>query len=263
MLNRRLFIKGSAAAGLIAACSPAQAMAQARSRADVLGGPGYSYRLPGFPAGSRLVFQGDSITDMARGRNEGDRNHYLGHGYVYLIAARLGVECAADQLNFFNRGVGSNMMPHLKERWQRDSIESQPDLLSILFGVNDVHRMFQGTTAEDWDADYRSLLDASRAANPELKLVLLDPFVLASGPLANPDQFRRRRDQIDRLTPVVEQLAKDYDAVHVRTQAIFDAAAEAVSPGHWIWDGVHPLPCGHELIARAWLEATSARWRRG
>ena len=41
---------------------------------------------PDFPIGSRLLFQGDSITDMKWGRNQADRNHYLGHSYVFLIA---------------------------------------------------------------------------------------------------------------------------------------------------------------------------------
>lgn len=31
--------------------------------------------LPAFKPGTRLLFQGDSITDMARGRNESDRTH--------------------------------------------------------------------------------------------------------------------------------------------------------------------------------------------
>lgn len=61
-------------------------------------------RLPDFKKGSRLLFQGDSITDMAWGRNEKDRNHFLGHSYVFLIAARLGVEMPEAQLDFYNRG---------------------------------------------------------------------------------------------------------------------------------------------------------------
>jgi len=43
----------------------------------------------------------------------------------------------------------------------------------------------------------------------------------------------------------------------VKTQEVFDAAAKAVSPEQWIWDGVHPLPQGHELIARNWLQQVS------
>ena len=43
------------------------------------------------PAGSRILFQGDSITDGNRGRSE-DPNHILGHGYVFAIAAHYGAQ---------------------------------------------------------------------------------------------------------------------------------------------------------------------------
>lgn len=258
-MNRRTFITTSAAVAGTAALSPTSHAAISNSSVGTV--PGYGYRTPKFKTGTRLLFQGDSITDMNRGRNESDRNHYLGHGYVYLIAARLLVERPMDKLEFFNRGVGSSSMPDMVKRWEQETIASKPDLVSVLFGVNDVRRFIQGTTPGQWEADYRSLLDATRKANPQTDFVLLDPFVLPSGPLKNPAEFTKWRAEIDRMLPVVEKLSKDFNAVHVKTQAVFDAAAKAVSPEHWIWDGVHPLPQGHELIARHWLQQTSARWR--
>lgn len=221
---------------------------------------GYGYRLPRFKKGSRLLFQGDSITDMKWGRKESDRNHYLGHSYVYLIASRLGVDIPEAQLDVYNRGMSGHKVGDLRERWQKDAIDMRPDLLSILVGVNDVGRNQDPVDVTNWESDYRSLLDASRRANPELRIVLLDPFVLASGRLADADSFRQWRDQIDSLISIVGEIASDYDTVRIRTQEIFDAAAKAVSPEHWIWDGVHPLPQGHELIARHWIEEVSARW---
>ena len=65
---------------------------------------------------------------------------------------------------------------------------------------------------------------------------------------------------IDKMGFIVAQLARDYSAVHIKTQAIFDIAAASVSPDHGLWDGIHPLPQGHELIARNWLREVSARW---
>ena len=35
----------------------------------------------------------------------------------------------------------------------------------------------------------------------------------------------------------------------------FDKALLKAPATHWIWDGVHPMPAGHELIAREWLKA--------
>lgn len=218
---------------------------------------GYKYRMPYFKAGSRLLFQGDSITDMKWGRNQSDRNHYLGHSYVYLIAARLGVDMPSAQLEIFNRGISGNTVGNLRKRWQNDAIDMKPDLLSILIGTNDVGR---GVQPEPFESDYRYILDASRTANSKLRLVLLDPFVLRSGQLKDEKEYTARRNAIEKLGHVVAHLAKDYNAVHIKMQVIFDIAAASVSPEHWLWDGVHPLPQGHELIARNWLQEVSARW---
>lgn len=261
MFDRRAFLKVTAATtGAATLC--AGDIAEARESVNSPSGVGgYNYRLPSFTKGSRLLFQGDSITDMKWGRNQKDRNHYLGHSYVYLIAARLGVDMPEAQLDVYNRGMSGHKVADLRGRWQKDAVDMKPDLLSILIGVNDVGRNLSGVDIANWEADYRFILDASRKANPKLRLVLLDPFVLASGRLENPDAFKLWRDQVERLIPIVKQLAADYDAVHIRTQDVFDAAASAVSPEHWIWDGVHPLPQGHELIARAWLKEVSTRWK--
>jgi len=255
MPDRRTFIKtGVAAAGVAALCGNARAEGP---RANPSGVSGYSYRLPAFKKGSRLLFQGDSITDMNWGRNEADRNHYLGHSYVYLIAARLGVDMPEAQLEIFNRGMSGHVVEDLRNRWQKDAIDMKPDVLSILIGTNDVGR---GVRPDVFEKDYRQILDASRKANPELRLVLIDPFILPTGGLANKDAWTSRRAATDALCVVVKKLATDFNAVHIKTQDIFDAAAKSVSPVQWMWDGIHPLPQGHELIARNWLQEVSGRW---
>jgi len=259
MLNRRDMLKG----GIIAAggATLASSVQAKESRANPSGVAGYDYRLPSFKPGSRLVFQGDSITDMLWGRNEGDRNHYLGHSYVYLLASRLGVDMAAAKLEFFNRGMSGHGIPELKGRWQKDAVDMKPDLLSILIGINDTNSGAKmRMPAAEWEADYRFILDASRKSNPELRLVLLDPFVLPTGGLKDPAQMSARRGQVDILNAIIARLASDYQAVHIKTQEIYDAAAKVADPANWIWDGIHPLPQGHELMARNWLEQVSARW---
>jgi lysophospholipase L1-like esterase len=222
---------------------------------DPSGISGYDYRLPRFRKGARLLFAGDSITDMKWGRNEKDRNHYLGHSYVFLIASRLGVDMPDAALEIFNRGISGNKVGDLRQRWQKDAIEMKPDILSILIGVNDISRGGGNPVAlEKWEEDYRYLLDTSRRANPDLRIVLMDPFVLRVTRLDKDETWTHWRGEIDKLGAIVARLAADYDAVHIPLQEIFDAAAESAGPSHWIWDGVHPLPQGHELIARNWIE---------
>jgi lysophospholipase L1-like esterase len=250
LLDRRSFLTSSIAAIGSAALSNTATAEQPAAKPSSLGD--YCSPLPSFKKGSRLLFLGDSITDMKWGRDESDRNHYLGHSYVFLLAARLGVEMPEAGLDFYNRGVSANSIVELRKRWQADAIDMKPDLLSILIGTNDAGR---GHQPEAFEVDYRYLLDASRAANPKLRIVLLDPFILQTGQLTNEKVWAKRRAATDKLGAVVAKLAKDFDAVHIKTQEIFDAAAKAVSTEHWMWDGIHPLPQGHELIARNWIQA--------
>ena len=255
MFDRRTFLKcGTAAVGTAAVANTGLA----KESKDGLPESGTNiYRFPSFHKGSRLLFQGDSITDMKWGRDERDRNHYLGHSYVFLIAARLGVEMAATKLDIYNRGISGHTVADLRKRWQKDALDMKPDLLSILIGTNDVGK---GVTEDAFENDYRHIIDSSRKANPELRLVLLDPFVLQCGNLSEREVWEPRRAATDRLGSVVARLAGDYNAVHIRTQDVFDAAARTHGPEQWIWDGLHPLPQGHELIARKWIEEVANRW---
>src|SRR5436190_18411808 len=87
-----------------------------------------------FTPGARILFQGDSITDGNRGRSA-DPNHILGHGYAFIIAAKYGAAYADRNLTFLNRGVSGNKVTDLAKRWQKDTLELKPDVLSILIGV--------------------------------------------------------------------------------------------------------------------------------
>ena len=257
-MKRRAFIGAAAGAAAVVVGGGTQA---AQGRENASGVAGYDYRLPKIKKGTTLLFQGDSITDMKWGRNQKDRNHYLGHSYVYLIASRLHTDMPEAKLNFLNRGMSGHTVPDLKKRWQKDALDLKPDVLSILIGVNDVGRAGRskkGVDLEAYEADYRSLLEQSRKANPELKIVLLEPFVLPVGGVKA--AWDTWRGQIDRLRPIVAKLASDHKAVLLKTQEIFDAASKRVDPAHWIWDGVHPLPQGHELIARNWIETVAKAW---
>ncbi len=252
MKRRHFLTRGVIAAGAASIATGVDSRAAGVSPVD-----GYGYRLPGFKKGSRLLFQGDSITDMNWGRNQSDRNHYLGHSYVFLLAARLGVEMPEAQLDFYNRGRSGHTVANLRNRWQAEAVDMKPDLLSVLIGTNDANHQVK---PEDYERDYRFILGESRKANPELRLVLMDPFVVRVGKYTDEERYAKHRALVDRYAGILERMAKDFDAVHIRLQQAFDAAAEKVSPEHWIWDGIHPLPQGHELIAREWLQAVSARW---
>src|SRR5882757_4922710 len=117
--------------------------------------------MPMFPKDACILFQGDSITDGNRGRSA-DPNHILGHGYAFIIAAKYGATLADRNLTFLNRGISGNAVPDLKARWPKDSLDLNPDVLSILIGVNDQGR---NLPIDQFEPLYDQLLADARAAN--------------------------------------------------------------------------------------------------
>ena len=130
-----------------------------------------------FAPGARILFQGDSITDGNRGRSA-DPNHILGHGYAFIISAKFGAAFAARELDFMNRGVSGNTVRELQKRWQKDTLELKPDVLSILIGVND---QSHDVPLDEYERTYDELITQARTANPKLRLVLCEPFTLPVG----------------------------------------------------------------------------------
>jgi len=210
--------------------------------------------LSAFAAGSRILFQGDSITDGNRGRSL-DPNHILGHGYVFIIAARHGATFPQLKLEFFNRGISGNTVLDLEKRWQKDTLDLKPDLLSILIGVNDNGRK---VPLDQYEQTYDRLLTQARQANPKLKLVLCEPFGLPMG--KHKADWDAWNDSLAKRREIVARLAAKYDAALVKFQEAFDQAAKRAPAEHWIWDSVHPTYSGHQVMADAWEAAVRAKW---
>jgi lysophospholipase L1-like esterase len=219
--------------------------------------------VPLFKPESRILFQGDSITDGGRGRN-GDPNHILGHSYPYLIAARYGASYPERHLVFFNRGVSGNKVPDLAERWQKDTLELQPTVLSILIGVNDIwHPLNDGkeVSAEEFEAGYDKLLADTMAALPKVKLVLGEPFILPGR--ATTEKWDVWQGHLKKFQAIVEKLGAKYHAPVIHFQKMFDAAVKRAPAEYWIWDGVHPTYAGHQLMADEWVRTVNATWPKG
>ena len=210
-------------------------------------------------ANATLLFQGDSITDAGRNRQVSVPNHApaLGHGYAYLATARLLASRPADKLRVFNRGISGNRVPDLHERWQEDCVALRPDVLSILIGVNDLWHKLDGRydgSVDAYEDGFRRLLQGTRAALPDVRLVVCEPFVLRCGAVSE-----RWFPEFDERREAARIVASEVDARFVPFQAMFERAiAAGTMPEYWAPDGVHPSVQGHQLMADAWLEATGA-----
>lgn len=207
----------------------------------------------GLKAGDIVLFQGDSITDAFRKPEEINNAYRLGNGYVLMVAAKLLYTRPDDQFEFQNRGISGQRLSALAARWQTDTLDLAPSVVSLLIGINDTMAQAAGNTSvspAQYEHDYRDLLKRTRDALPGVRLILCEPFALPCG-MVTEQWFEplRHRQQ------AVRELAKEFDAVFVSLQGVFDAAARRVTPEYWMYDGVHPTAPGHYLLARTWLEA--------
>ena len=204
-----------------------------------------------------FLFQGDSITDGNRGRGI-DPNHILGHGYAYSIGSRAGASFPEKANMFYNRGISGNKITDLQQRWQADTLDLKPDVLSFLIGVNDTDSVVKQqhiVTVEKYEAVYRSLLDQTRTQLPDCMFVLCEPFIMPVGRVK--DNWTVWNEDIQKRQIVVNKLAKEYKAVFVPLQKVFNNAVSRAAANYWIWDGIHPTFSGHELITREWLKQVS------
>jgi len=207
--------------------------------------------------GTVIQFQGDSITDCGRNRSDPQPNTAgaLGTGYPLLVASAALATHPDRGLRFYNRGVSGNTVPDLAQRWAADTLDLRPDVLSILIGVNDFwHKLGGGYTGtvQDYEDQYTALLERTRLALPQVRLVVLEPFVLRCGAVDD-----RWFPEFDERRAVAARVAAHARATFVPLQAVFDERAHAVPPVYWAADGVHPTPAGHAVIAEQWRRAAS------
>lgn len=201
--------------------------------------------------GDIVLFQGDSITDAGRIRDNGND---LGRGYALMTAAQFSAKYPEKQVKFLNRGISGNRVPDLQGRWQEDCLDLKPNLVSIYIGINDTWRRYDrndGTSTEAFKEGYRQLLD--QTASTGAKLLLIEPFVLPV-----PEDRKLWREDLDPKITAVRELAREFGARLLCLDGLFAQASTQADSAFWAPDGVHPSPAGHALIANAWLKAVGA-----
>jgi lysophospholipase L1-like esterase len=202
--------------------------------------------------GATVLFQGDSITDAGRDRQE---HNHLGYGYAMLVASWFQALYPEKDVHFLNRGIGGDRTSDLRRRWQADCLELQPTWVSIMVGINDTWRRYDQdspTSVETFGENYRALLE-DVTKKQGARLILLEPFVLPV-----PVDRVQWREDLDPKIAVVRQLAREFRAILVPLDGIFAQASTQREPAFWAGDGVHPSNAGHALIAQSWLRAVKA-----
>lgn len=191
----------------------------------------------------KLLFQGDSITDAGRDKNSpeslGGEAAYARYAAEYLTQQHPDVE-----FEFLNLGCGGNQTKDLVERLESDFIEIQPDIVSILIGINDVWHYAQGKQWLDndlFEQRYRRVLEAIRERT-RAKILILEPFLIPAE-----DKLYFREDLNPKID-IVRKLALEYADVYLPTDGLLYSAFVGDDPLSYAADGVHPTKKGAQYI---------------
>lgn len=215
-----------------------------------------------------VLFQGDSITDWGRttlrrlndrhtfyenGEDEG--NH--GIGYVSSIIQQFNALYPEMNVNFINRGVSGNRTSDLVNRWQKDCIDLNPNVVSILIGINDTWRRYDAndpTSIEQFEKNYRIMLDMIKENLPDTKIIIMEPFLMPTT-----EDKRLWREDLDEKIQMVRKLAYEYKTEFIPLDGIFHQACNKASYEFFTTDGIHTSYNGSALIAEHWLKCVGAR----
>lgn len=196
-------------------------------------------------AGQTVLFQGDSVTDCGRDRNDPAS---LGSGYPALVSQLTHATHPDLNIRFLNRAVSGDRTKDLLARWDEDCTALKPDWVSILIGINDTWRRYDAddpTCPEAFYTNYRTIVQ--RAKDAGAKIIIMEPFLLNV-----PPERRAFREDLDPKIQIVRAIAQELADVFIPLDGIFAQAAVYKPMSFWAADGIHPTPDGQALIAHKW-----------
>lgn len=187
------------------------------------------------------------MTDAGRDRSN---PHDMGEGYPRYASAMIQDSYPETEFEFVNLGISGNRTEHLVERLKGDFVDIQPDIVSVMIGINDVwHHYSHGieTTDACFESNLRQIFSAIKE-DTEAKLLVIQPFLL------DVEDKRAYREELVRKQAIITRLCREYADAYLPMDEIF-AAEDSEAPTYYAADGVHPTGDGACYIAEAYLRA--------
>ena len=201
----------------------------------------------------RIVFAGDSVTDMESAQPVGEGLFdNVGRSYVRIIENMLSAIYPEVHVRVTNAGIGGNTSRDLLARFDRDVVQLNPDWVSVCIGINDVWRQFDTPAMPDYAVfpeEYEQNLEKMIAMIPQSVkgVFILSPYYM------EPNREDVMRARMDEYVAICKKLADKYGFRFVDFQALYEDYCKIRHSSYIAWDRVHPNQVGATLMARAFL----------
>ncbi|MTH51958.1 hydrolase [Bacillus mangrovi] len=202
----------------------------------------------GLPKG-KILFIGDSITDAGRRKDKEE----IGKGYVKLIRDYY----VQHELQAFicNKGVSGNRVTDLADRWEKDVIRENPDVVSISIGINDVWRQLDSpgikqVLPDEFKEVYTHLL-LETTEKTSARLILMEPTIIEE------DLQSEGNRKLAPYITVIRDLAEKFQAKLIPSHVAFLEDLKQSDRTALTTDGVHLTSRGSRLLADTWMKSAA------
>lgn len=202
----------------------------------------------------RIVFAGDSVTDMGSAQPVGEGLFdNVGRSYVRVIENMLAVYYPEVFIRVTNSGISGNSSRDLLQRFDRDVVDLKPDWVSICIGINDVWRQFDCPAMPDCcvlpDEYEKNVEEMINKIKGKVKgIFILSPYMMEPN---NEDPMRARMNE---YVQICKKLSEKHNCIFVDFQKMYEDYCKIRHSAYIAWDRIHPNQIGATLMARAFLD---------
>ena len=217
----------------------------------------------------KVVFLGDSITEAGVYDNEvgvpsGDTLIYPKYtGFITLLKNDI-----EEDIELIGKGVSGNKVSNLLERYKKDVLNLNPDIVFIYIGINDVWHKYSFGTGTDiifYENGLRKII--ADLKNKGARVILCTPTVIGEnkGEFTLVNEFKDietmeiMNGDLDAYSDVIRKLSSELNTDLLDLREIFMNYISENNPnnesfGITTYDGVHLNDLGNKLIADEMLK---------
>lgn len=207
-----------------------------------------------FESGDRIVFAGDSVTDMGSTNPVGEGLFdNVGRSYVRVVENMLVSWYPELNIRVTNSGISGNTSRDLLERFDRDVVSLNPDWVSICIGINDVWRQFDCPAMPDTHVlpdEYKANMEKMiLSVKDKVKgIFILTPYYM------EPNREDKMRARMDEYVAICKELADKYNCIFVDFQKMYEDFCKIRHSSCIAWDRIHPNQMGATLMAKEFFK---------
>ena len=213
---------------------------------------------------TKVVFLGDSITeagiyDKEVGVPSGDTLIFPKYtGFITLLKKDI-----EDDIELIGKGVSGNKVSNLLERYKKDVLSLNPDIVFIYIGINDVWHKYSFGTGTDiifYENGLRKIITDLKNKGARVILCTLTVIGENKGEFTLVNEFKDietmeiMNGDLDAYSDVIRKLASELNTDLLDLREIFMNYISENNPnnessGITTYDGVHLNDLGNKLIA--------------